>query len=658
MILYHSILLRIKNLISRISDNTHEDNIDLLSRRFRWLFSKSGVVSLAFEHFLAMVPATLIVPILVNNTLQANIIDVSLVLFASGIGTIMFTILSQGKIPAYLGSSFAYIGLTIYLLKERGKELGSFESAYIYVGWAYIFSGVLLVLLSLLYKKRGIDKILTFLLPASVIGPAISLIGLELADTAVVDSGFDLSNGLVSPRSAIISIVTLFIIVLFSLIKHKVWKNAAIIIGMLAGYIVYLFIYGLPTIDFDEITWLQIPKFHIPLTIFPSNALGLLIAVVPATFIVFTENIGRVTVINRMINNDKYESTIFNAYSVKALMSGLFSHGIASVTVSFLGSVPNTIYAENIAVMGIHKTDIKREDPDSFIQKLVQPFSYVPYIIASLIAILFSFIGFLQELLINIPKPVIGGMELFLFGIISAPGIQLLVEQRVNYKKISNQIITASVLISGVSGLSVNLGLVELKGMSLGFVIGVILNLIVQLLKWLGNLSDSIVFDEFATSCISEISAKKREMRVIEMYSSSINDTITSSNANIDIIDFRLIPINILSEALQGNIPYVKIKNYDISSDLIKDMIKHSSRIAISYDNDAFDNPKIIIILRETANGIFIDFLKEKLTDKTITMFLNDYPESIDADDIYLCLNVTQNIPIRKINKLIKDVLL
>lgn len=355
---------------------THED----FFRRMKWLFSKSGVMALAFEHFLAMFPATILVPIMVNNAVGTTVIDMSLVLFTSGVGTILFIIISKGRIPAYLGSSFAYIGLTIYNLQEQMNDGVSPDLAYVYVGWSYIFGGILLILLSLIYRKKGIDKVLSFLLPTSVVGPAISLIGLELASTAIVDSGFDVSNGLVYAKAAITSIVTLFVIILFSLLRNRIMKNAAIIIGMICGYVAHLFMNGLPLVDGNTIDWITIPKFHIPLTILPPNLLGLLISVISATFIVYTENIGRTTVINRMINDESNQGSLFNSYSMKYFEKTLLSHGISTLATTLMGSVPNTIYAENIAVMGISRSDTKRKDPDKFVQNLIRPFSWFPYI--------------------------------------------------------------------------------------------------------------------------------------------------------------------------------------------------------------------------------------------------------------------------------------
>lgn len=608
-----------------------------LCRRMKWFVFNSRVIILGLEHFLAMFPATILVALIVNNTFEKTIIDIALVLFTSGIGTIAFVGFSRGKIPAYAGSSFAYIGVTIYLLNTQMKNGIIPEMAYVYVGWAYIFSGILLIFLSYLYNKKKIEKVLSFLLPATVIGPAISLIGLELADAAIVDSGFDVVNGLVDVNSAYVAVSTLFAIIIFSLLKNKLLKNSAIIMGMILGIIIFCLINGFSTLNINaKIYDFDIPPISFPIMYFPDDVLTLVIAVIPATFVVFTENLSRVTVINGMMNNEKYELGIFNQYSIKKLKLGLYCHGIASIIVTFLGSVPNTLYAENIAVMGIHKTE-EKEDPDAVICALTKPFSCIPYVIAAIMAIIASFSRILQEILINIPKPVIGGMELFLFGIISAPGIQLLVNQRVNYKKVSNQIITAAVLISGVSGLVVNLGVIELKGMSLGFVVGVILNLLVNLLKLFGNLGDEICFDEVLTGCLEAFLKNKKENNTII--------TVSTGSQSYYIEDKQLY------NALTRNIPEIQVKSksgtqemMSISTEFIGEFIKHS-------DKAVFDEN--LIVITKTFNSIYIKFNKKKLNKDICTQYLNDYPQIIDMNDEYLQVDILKGIPVKKVYKLI-----
>ncbi|MBQ7974937.1 MAG: hypothetical protein IJ300_04545 [Clostridia bacterium] len=617
---------------------------NVLLRRIKWIFAKSSVMTLGIEHFFAMIPATILVPVLVNNSLGMTVVDLSLVLFTSGIGTIIFIIISKGEIPAYLGSSFAYIGLTIYLIETQVSTGISPSMAYLYVGWAYVFSGMVLFLLSFLYRKQGIDKLLSFLMPAAVVGPAISLIGLELADTAIVDAGFDVSAGIVDKNAAIVAIVTLSVIILCSLIKRRIFKNAAIFIGMLVGCIVSFYINGFSGIDINSAGLIVVPRFQFPLRIFPPNLIGLFIAVLPATFILFTENIGRVAVITRLKNDEQSEQSLFNPYSVKAFGKALRTHGIALISSAVMGSVPNTIYAENIAVMGIHRTE-QKNDPDKFVESLTNPFSVVPYIVAAILAILFSFVGVMQNVLLNIPKAVIGGMELFLFGIISAPGIQMIVEQRVNYEKISNQIITAAVLISGVSGLTIKIGLVELTGMSLGFVVGVLLNMIVQFLKWLGCISDSININEFLEECIPTILLLDKDVKIIEMQ--TILNEIDDKNSSVK---FNNILLSNLYDVLRGNCTQISVDSIIVPADYIRDNMRHLTCVTIGRQDSVY------LTIRKTANGLYV-IVEEKLLKRDfISQWLNDYPEFIDSTNSQLNISIGTGIPMRKIQELIKNV--
>ena len=143
----------------------------------------------------------------------------------------------------------------------------------------------------------------------------------------------------------------------------------------------------------------------------------------------------------------------------------------------------------------------KAEDDDAFINHCYSPYSIFPYILASVICILVACFSGLQEIFIAIPTPILGGMELFVFGLITAPGIQMLVEQQVNYKKISNQIITASVLLAGISNISITYETLTLKGMSLGLVIGVAVNLLTLILRYFGYLNERFTLIEILDAC-------------------------------------------------------------------------------------------------------------------------------------------------------------
>jgi len=494
-------------------------------------------IPLGLEHFLAMFPATVLVPLIINNAIGVEVIDTSLVLFTSGLGTIIFLVITPfllkilyknhfgeitTTIPTYLGSSFAYIGVTIYLLETLKKTDISPHLAYSYVGWSYLFGGIFLMLMSCLFIMPRAKDFFNKYLPAAVMGPAISLIGLDLAESAMQDAGFISNSKVVTDTiylngnyPKIVAAITLGTIIFATIFRRRLFKNLTIILGTMVGFL-FAWIFSKYfcgnelSISIFQSNWFSIPRFSFLEFKFPPNLLQLFFAIIPATLVVFSENIGRVTVIAQMTDHNN-EKAIFSDRNIPKFQTAVFLHGGVFSISAILGSVPNTLYAENIAIMSTYSSDKAEETrykeyPDSFVKKLHSRFSRTPLFIAASIAIFASFSGHLQQLLITIPTPVLGGIKLFLFGIISAPGIQLLVDQNVNYKKISNQLLTASVLISGVSGLQIPIGdFVTLKGMSLGLFVGIIVNIIVKIFDYFGRLNDTVELDELFQMCIDKI---------------------------------------------------------------------------------------------------------------------------------------------------------
>jgi uracil permease len=619
-------------------------------RKLSHLLWKSKVIPLGVEHFLAMFPATILVPITINSLTNSNVIDTPLVLFTSGIGTIVFLLCSRLQIPTYTGSSFAFIGLSAYMVAMlSSSDLPGMtpELAFSYVGWAYLFSGIVLIGLSLLYKAKKAKNIFNFLLPASVIGPAVSLIGLELADSAVQDAGFvatpiaaGSSVALSTADTRIVALVTLLIIVLATIYKRKTLRNSAIVLGMVVGFALSLALSDPPvSLSIFKAAAISIPRFSLPLLRVPpaSTMWPMMLAILPATLVVFTENISRVTVISRMTDNDN-RGAIFSDTNIDKFRKATLSHGLATFIATLLGSVPNTLYAENIAVMGTHSSDLAddnkfKDEKDRFVKSCHNSFSTIPYFVAAVLAIIASFSGHFQQFLLNVPTPVLGGMKLFLFGIISAPGIQLLVEQKVNYNKISNQLLTASVLISGISGVSIRFGDVfELKGMSLGLVVGVFVNLFVEGLDWFGKLNDTIELNEVFVLCASEI---KRDAVLRDVggkqYNSSAGD---------------------IADLLSGEIDVLEINANVISADTILSTVSDSNGFTFELGGAP------VLKSERTAFALYVKFAEHSLPDDARTVFLHDYSNSsdnaVEQTEGYISVRVGANVPLRKVKEIIK----
>lgn len=465
-------------------------------------FYKSGCIFHGIEHFLVMFPSALVIVTLTSNDYGEPIFNLSTVLIAVGIGTLVFIILTKGKIPFFLGPSFSYIGFTSYYVAtiSNAQNIQYVRSIIV---WGYLLSGILILFISILYRFEIIKLIIDFLFPSAVMAPAISLIGLELANTAINDAGFTNTDS----NSKILAILTLIVIIFASLTKRKFFKNTSVFIGILVGCTIASFMgmFDYKLLINNKLFIFPTINFHDFLVI-PTNIFHLFIAIIPSSIVVFTEIMGRITVLEGMQKRDKIDNNDLTQKSLK-------SHSIANIFSVLLASIPLTFYAENLAVMNLNSVLMtnrgnKNQDEDHIVKTCYNPYSIYPYVIASILSILVACFGCLQNLFIAIPKAVLGAMELFIFTLIVSPGIQMLVDNKTDYKKISNQIITASVLLAGVSSLVIKYKTFNLKGMSLGLTIGLVLNLITKLLSHFGLLNENLILIEILEICIKQFSSK------------------------------------------------------------------------------------------------------------------------------------------------------
>lgn len=459
-------------------------------------FYKSGCFFHGIEHFLVMFPSALLIATLVSNNYGKPIFSLSSILLAVGIGTLTFIILTKGKIPFFLGPSFSYIGFTSYYVATI-SNIQDIQEVRLMIIWGYFLSGILILIISIMYRFDIIKRFINFLFPSVVMAPAISLIGLELANTAIKDAGFIGGDS----TSKILAIATLVIIIFASLTKRKFFKNTSVFIGILLGCIIAMFM-GRFNYSFSSSNKLLIfPSINAhDFLIIPNNIIHIFISIIPSSIVAFTEIMGRITVLEGMHMRDNIENNNLTQKSLK-------SQSIANIFSIITASIPITFYAENLAVMNLNSTLMtvkgsKIQDEDNIVKTCYNPYSIYPYIIASILSILVACFGWLQNLFMAIPKPVLGAMELFIFTLIVSPGVQMLVDNRTNYKKISNQIITASVLIAGVSSLVIKYKTFTLSGMSLGLTIGVIINLISKMFSYFGVLNENLILIEILEICI------------------------------------------------------------------------------------------------------------------------------------------------------------
>lgn len=465
-----------------------------LPRRIKHFF-KSGTVFIGIEHFLVMFPSAMLIAKL-SNSPYGPVVELSTILLACGLGTLIFVLVT--KTPFFLGPSFVYIGFVSYRVSQIGnlKSVGDTRSVII---WGYAIAGILLLCLCVAYQSEMVRKIIALVFPGTVMGPAISLIGLELAGMAVQDAGF--VDGMRIQK--ILAMMTLGVIIVTALLRQHIMQNASVLFGVLIGCIMALLLGEgqLPVLSGR-------PVFHIPPLYFdsfrsvPANLGSLVMAMVPPTAIAFAESLGRVAIYQGMEKRDMDRDQV-GADSEKSLLF----HSVQNLATSIICASPSAIYAENLALMNLHNSELSQKqnivkDVDEFVNRCYSPYSIYPYVIASLLCIVVASIRDLQKIFAAIPMPVFGGMELFIFGLIAAPGIQILVDQHVNYKKVANQVVTAAVLMSGVSGLTVSIGTLTLQGMSLGLTVGVAVNLFTVLLRKVGFLNERFSSNEILEECV------------------------------------------------------------------------------------------------------------------------------------------------------------
>ena len=489
-----------------------------MGRRIKHFFL-SGCVVIGIEHFLVMFPSAMLVA-KIASTRYGAVIELPSILFACGIGTILFIILCNRKIPFFLGPSFAYIGFVSYEV-ARISNVDDVVKIRATIFYGYILASLLLILLSWLYRYKPFKSIINTLLPSTVMGPAISLIGLELANMAAQDSGFTGND--ISAKT--LALVTLFCIIVFSLFRHHFLQNASVLIGVIIGCIVarIMGVFNLPQMK----ATITIPKLYIScLAEFPENMWTLFLSIIPCALIAFVESLGRIAVFEGMLKRDSM------LIEEKEINRSISMHAFTNSITSAIFMMPSAIYAENLAIMNLHSAELstkhtKKKDEDEVINRFYSSYSIWPYVVASIISIAVALFSGLQGLFSSIPLEILGGMELFIFGLIAAPGIQVLVEQQVNYKKISNQIITASVLFAGISNISITYKSLALHGMSLGLTVGVIVNLISLALGRFGYLNERFslveVIDEINTVLEREVTITLYDSNMVSKFEKRIN---------------------------------------------------------------------------------------------------------------------------------------
>lgn len=417
-----------------------ESTVDLLLDVDQRPSAGKGIL-LSFQHVFAMFGATILVPLILG-------MPVSVALFASGVGTLIYMISTGFKVPVYLGSSFAFITAMSLAMKEMGGDVSAAQTGVILTGLVYVLvaAGVRFA------GTKWIDK----LLPPIIIGPMIIVIGLGLAGSAVTNAGL-VADG--NWKNALVAVVT-FLIAAFINTKGKGFlRIIPFLFAIIGGY---LFALTLGLVDFTPVlkaNWFEIPGFYLPFSTsgaFKEYNLYFgpeTIAILPIAIVTISEHIGDHTVLGQICGRQFLKEP--------GLHRTLLGDGIATSVSAFLGGPANTTYGENTGVIGM-----TRIASVSVIRN------------AAFIAIALSFLGKFTALISTIPNAVLGGMSILLYGVIASNGLKVLIKERVDFAQMRNLIIASAMLVLGLGGAILKLGPVTLSGTALSAMTGIILNLI------------------------------------------------------------------------------------------------------------------------------------------------------------------------------------
>ncbi len=394
-------------------------------------------VPLALQHFMSMFGSTVLVPYLTG-------MSASLAIMCSGIGTILYLLVTRGKIPSYLGSSFAFITPIAVVGASMGVEAAL--GGIVVAGLVYIAVAGIVKLIG----TAWIDKVL----PTPVVASVIIVIGLGLSSTAVemafFNGGYSTGGDFVFV-GFLVALLTLVVAIVFSACFTGFWSTIPVLVGIIVGYIAACFA-GL--VDFQPV--MDAAWFGLPNLVHPTFNIAAILLIAPVSFVVIIEHIGHLLVVGEVVGKN------YN----KMLPQSLLGDGLATVCAGFLGGTPATTYAENIGVMSatrVYSTQI---------------FWYA----GAFAFIIGGFCPKVEALIDSIPVCVMGGVSLLLFGLIASNGLRMLVDGRVDFSKARNLMLVSAVLVIGVgmecAGIKIPLGDYSLPGMATSAIVGVILNLV------------------------------------------------------------------------------------------------------------------------------------------------------------------------------------
>ncbi|ANY11681.1 uracil permease [Leuconostoc lactis] len=390
---------------------------------------------LSLQHLFSMFGATVLVPLLVG-------LNPGVALFTSGVGTLLHMLITRGNIPAYMGSSFAFIIPMTSLMKTLGYP--GVAQGIISVGLVYLVVAAIVTFIG----TRWIDR----LFPAELVGPIIVVIGLSLAGSAA--SSATMLNGKYDWKIFVVALITLLGTIAFNMFLKGFLGLLSVLLGIIFGYIVAL-VFGL--VDLSPVAaahWFQLPDFETFIgkdgfQFYPAAVLSM----APLALVTLSEHLGHLMVLSKVTGHDFFKNP-----GLKRTLAG---DGTASIVAGLVGGPAVTSYGENIGVMQLSRV-------------------YSVWVIggAAAFAVVFSFIGKLSALISTIPGAVTGGVGFVLYGVIAAAGLQVIVDNKIDYTQKRNLMIAAPILVIGIGNFHLQLGpQVDFSGVAIATLLGIILNL-------------------------------------------------------------------------------------------------------------------------------------------------------------------------------------
>lgn len=378
---------------------------------------------LSIQHLFAMFGACVLVPLLVG-------INPSIAILTAGIGTLIFHLCTKGKVPVFLGSSFAFITPII--------TISTMYNDYSYVQGGIIVVGLIYALMSFIVYKIGVDKI-NKILPSHVVGAMIIVIGLSLVPSAVTNI----------QTNSMVALATLGISLLITFFGKGFIKQLGILIGVVCGYLLSLCLGVVDVSVIQNASLIALPTLSLP-----KFSLEAIMVIAPLSLCTLCEHIGDITTNGTVVGKDFVKDP--------GLHKTILGDGLATLVAGLLGSVPNTTYGENTSLLAITK---------NYNPKLLRR--------TAMIAIVLSFIGIFGAVLQSVPACVIGGISLQLYFMIAWIGVKNIKDNK-SYKSIKKLIVIAVILMVGLSGLTITLGSIAISGLALAVIVGVILNLVLN----------------------------------------------------------------------------------------------------------------------------------------------------------------------------------